>query len=92
MVSQDLVGTSGTLAMPTRGDDGPGEVMLKVNGVREAFLATSAEPLPRGSHVLVVECLPHRKVVVVPWPQPPTGEPLIDPPSTGEPPPGDLLS
>jgi hypothetical protein len=37
----------------TRGDEGPGEVLVKVRGGTEAYLAWSERPLSRGTQVLV---------------------------------------
>jgi hypothetical protein len=44
------IGSRGTLTIATRGKDGPGEV--QVDG-GEAFIAHSAEPLPRGTVVVM---------------------------------------
>jgi membrane protein implicated in regulation of membrane protease activity len=62
-----VIGSVGTVVLPTRGDSGPGEVMLTVRGSKEAFLAWSDEPLPKGTLVLVVEVRGARTVVVEPW-------------------------
>ncbi len=61
------IGCVGTLTVPTRGDRGAGEVLVTVRGSREAFLAWSDEPLPKGSTVLVVAGRGARTVVVEPW-------------------------
>jgi membrane protein implicated in regulation of membrane protease activity len=63
-----VIGCVGTLVLATRGEQGAGEVLLKVRGSREAFLAWSDEPLPKGTKVLVVEDRGARTVVVEPWP------------------------
>jgi hypothetical protein len=62
---QTVVGTSGTLILPTRGPDGPGEVMLRMGGGTEAYLAWSEEPLPRGCEVLVYNSRGDRSVDVL---------------------------
>jgi membrane protein implicated in regulation of membrane protease activity len=62
-----VIGCVGTLVLATRGERGAGEVLLKVRGSREAFLAWSDEPLPKGTKVLVVEVRGARTVVVEPW-------------------------
>ena len=64
------VGRVGTLLVGTRGDQGPGEVLIKIRGGSEAFLAFSDEPLPKGSTVLVVESRGARAVDVTPWTDP----------------------
>ncbi len=62
-----VIGCVGTLIVATRGAHGAGEVMLTVRGSKEAFLARSDEPLPKGTEVLVVEERGARTVVVEPW-------------------------
>jgi membrane protein implicated in regulation of membrane protease activity len=62
-----VIGRVGTLIVATRGDRGTGEVLVTVRGSREAFLAWSDEPLPKGAKVLVVEVRGPRTVVVEPW-------------------------
>jgi membrane protein implicated in regulation of membrane protease activity len=42
-------------------------VLVTVRGSKEAFLAWSDEPLPKGAQVLVVEVRGARTVVVEPW-------------------------
>jgi membrane protein implicated in regulation of membrane protease activity len=63
----DVIGCVGTLIVATRGDRGAGEVLLTLRGCKEAFLAWSDEPLPKGAKVLVVEARGARTVVVEPW-------------------------
>jgi len=64
---QDLVGIIGrvTVAVP---EGRPGEVLLPVRGGTEAFAAWSDEPIPKGLHVVVVECRSPRSVFVTPFP------------------------
>jgi hypothetical protein len=64
------VGRVGTLLVGTRGVGGPGEVLIKIRGGSEAFLAFSDEPLPKGATVLVVESRGARAVDVTPWTDP----------------------
>ena len=66
-VSASVIGCVGILIVPTRGAHGAGEVLVTVRGSREAFLARSDEPLPKGTKVLVVETHGARTVVVEPW-------------------------
>lgn len=54
----------------TRGADGPGEVQLKIRGGTETFIARSADPLPVGAAVIVLDVLGPRTVVVFPWDDP----------------------
>jgi hypothetical protein len=64
---EDLVGIIGrvTLAIP---EGRPGEVLLPVRGGTEAFAAWSDEAIPKGLHVIVVECRSARSVFVTPFP------------------------
>ncbi len=61
------VGRVGVLSVATRGADGPGEVLVKIRGGSEAFLAWSEKPLPRGATVLVIESRGTRAVDVIEW-------------------------
>ncbi|NEB79898.1 hypothetical protein G3I40_32460 [Streptomyces sp. SID14478] len=69
-----VVGCTGKLVVGTRGTGGPGEVLVKVRGGTETFLAYSDEPLQRGAGVLVIESLGSRRVTVIAW-----RDPLLDP-------------
>jgi membrane protein implicated in regulation of membrane protease activity len=61
------VGRTGVLTVGTRGAAGPGEVLVKIRGGSETYLAWSDEPLPRGTSVLVVESRGARALTVVVW-------------------------
>src|SRR5437773_4682921 len=61
------IGTVGVLTVATRGDAGPGEVLIKIRGGSEAFLAWSEKPLPRGATVLVIDSSGARTVDVIEW-------------------------
>jgi membrane protein implicated in regulation of membrane protease activity len=65
-----LIGCIGKLVVATRGSAGPGEVEVSIRGGREALIAWSAEPLPKGTTVLVIESRGHRAVDVSPWTDP----------------------
>lgn len=64
------IGLAGRLTTRTRGADGPGEVEVRIRGGTETFIARSAEPLPRGQTVLVLQTLGPRTVIVAPWADP----------------------
>jgi hypothetical protein len=66
-------GCTGVLVVATRGTGGPGEVLIKIRGGLETFLAWSDTTLPKGTTVLVVDSRGGRTVDVVPWavPEPP---------------------
>ncbi len=70
-----MVGTTGRLILPTRGTDGPGEVMLAMRGGTEAYIAWSEQPLPRGCEVLVWNSRGNRSVDVLQF------ESAADPPN-----------
>lgn len=65
-----LIGCVGKIVVATRGQAGPGEVEVSIRGGREALIAWSAEPLPKGTTVLVIESRGHRAVDVSPWTDP----------------------
>jgi hypothetical protein len=71
-VGRDLsiVGCVGVLTIATRGSAGLGEVLVKVRGGSETYLAWSDEPLPKNATVLVVASRGARTVDVVPWSDP----------------------
>jgi hypothetical protein len=62
-----VIGCTGELIIATRGTAGPGEVLVRIRGGSEAFLAWSEQPLPRGATVLVVESRGIRQVDVIEW-------------------------
>jgi len=64
---ESSIGCVGVLTVATRGDDGPGEVLIKIRGGSEAFLAWSEKPLPKGATVLVIESRGARAVDVIEW-------------------------
>ncbi len=64
---ESSIGRVGVLSVATRGGDGPGEVLIKIRGGSEAFLAWSEKPLPKGATVLVIESRGARAVDVIEW-------------------------
>ena len=64
---ESSIGCVGRLIVATRGGDGPGEVLIKIRGGSEAFLAWSDKPLPKGSTVLVIDSRGARAVDVIEW-------------------------
>ena len=64
------IGCEGVITIATRGDDGPGEVLVKIRGGSETFIAWSPEPLAKGTTVLVIEERGARTVDVSPWTDP----------------------
>jgi hypothetical protein len=69
------IGCIGVIIIATRGSAGPGEVLVKIRGGSEAFIAWSPEPLPKGTTVLVIEERGSRTVDVSAWTDP------LDPPT-----------
>jgi len=65
-----VIGAIGVLTVATRGQGGPGEVLIKIRGGSEAYIAWSPEPLPRGTTVLVIESRGTRAVDVSAWTDP----------------------
>jgi hypothetical protein len=64
---ESSIGSVGVLLVGTRGLAGPGEVLIKIRGGSEAYLAWSDKPLPKGATVLVVESRGARAVDVIEW-------------------------
>ncbi len=73
---ESLIGSIGVLTIGTRGQRGPGEVLVKVRGGSESYIAWSPEPIAKGATVLVIESRGARSVDVSEWTDP-TG-PLLD--------------
>ncbi|MFH9963820.1 hypothetical protein ACH4PR_20945 [Streptomyces mirabilis] len=65
-----VIGCTGELLIGTRGTAGPGEILVRIRGGSETFLAWSQEPLPIGATVLVVESRGCREVDVIRWADP----------------------
>jgi hypothetical protein len=64
---ESSIGRVGVLTVGTRGAGGPGEVLIRIRGGSEAFLAWSETPLPKGATVLVIESRGARAVDVIEW-------------------------
>ena len=64
------IGLAGRITVATRGQDGAGEVELRIRGGTESFIARSMDPLPVGAPVIVLSTLGPRTVVVSPWADP----------------------
>ena len=64
------IGCIGKIIVATRGEAGPGEVLVKIRGGSEAFIAWSREPLPTGTSVLVIDERGARTVEVSAWADP----------------------
>jgi len=60
-------GEVGVLIVGTRGERGPGEVLVKIRGGSETFIAWSEDPLPKDTPVLIIEDRGGRTVDVVKW-------------------------
>ena len=61
------VGRPGTLIVATRGAGGPGEVLVRMKGGTEAYMAWSEQPLAKGTTVLVFNSRGGRTVDVMEW-------------------------
>lgn len=74
------IGCEGVIIVATRGSAGPGEVLIKIRGGSEAFIAWSPEPLAKGTTVLVINERGTRTVDVSPWADPLDQFDTLDPP------------
>jgi hypothetical protein len=61
------IGCVGVLVLGTRGAAGPGEVLVRVRGGRETYLAWSDQPIPKDATVLIIESRGARAVDVIEW-------------------------
>ena len=61
------IGCVGRLTIPTRGSGGPGEVLVRVRGGTESYIAWSEAPLARDATVLVIDSRGARTVDVIEW-------------------------
>jgi hypothetical protein len=64
------IGCVGVLHVATRGSAGPGEVLIKIRGGSETYLAWSDKPLQKGTTVLVIDSRGARAVDVIEWADP----------------------
>lgn len=65
-----VIGCAGVLTVGTRGTTGPGEVLVRIRGGSETYVAWSAEPLSAGTTVLVIFSRGTRQVDVAEWADP----------------------
>jgi hypothetical protein len=65
------IGRVGVLTIGTRGQSGPGEVLIKIRGGSETYIAWSDRPLRKGAAVLVIDSRSARTVDVIEWAGPP---------------------
>ena len=65
-MDSEVVGATGVIVVATRGAAGLGEVLVRVRGGSESYLARSDEPIAKGMNVLVIGHLGGRTVSVVP--------------------------
>lgn len=61
------IGCVGELILGTRGARGPGEVLVRVRGGTETYIAWSEHPLAKGTSVLVIDFRGARAVDVMEW-------------------------
>ena len=67
MRGQALVGKVGVVVTAVHGGDRAGEIRIVVAGIPHHYLAYAAEPIPVGTHVLVIHFRGARQVDVEPW-------------------------
>ena len=70
MEEWSLVGSIGVVTIATRGQAGPGEVLVRVRGGTESYIAWSPEPIRKGATVLVIDSRGARAVDVSEWADP----------------------
>jgi hypothetical protein len=65
-----VVGCTGVMTIGTSGADRPGEVLVRIRGGSESFVAWSDGPLSEGATVLVTDWRGSRQVDVMEWTDP----------------------
>ena len=70
VANSSAIGCIGRIIVATRGEAGPGEVLVQIRGGSEAFIAWSPEPLSKGTTVLVIDERGNRAVDVSAWADP----------------------
>lgn len=65
-MNENLVGSQGTVTVAIRGNDGPGEIEVAVDGGTQAYIAYSDQPIARGVRVVIFETRAGRRVDVSP--------------------------
>jgi hypothetical protein len=78
VVDPEVTGKVGRVIVRVRGPKGPGEVLVRVRGGSEAFIAYSDRVIERDTDVLVVASRGQRAVDVEPWPYGPDGAGQFD--------------
>jgi hypothetical protein len=61
------IGRVGVLMLGTRGPGGPGEVLVRVRGGTETYIAWSEQALAKDATVLIIETRGARAVDVIEW-------------------------
>ena len=61
-----IVGSTGVVVVATRGAAGAGEVLIRLGGGSQTYLAWSEELIEKGTTVLVIGNLGGRTVSVIP--------------------------
>lgn len=62
----EIVGSTGVVVVATRGAAGAGEVLIRLGGGSQTYLARSEEPIEKGTTVLVIGDLGGRTLSVIP--------------------------
>jgi membrane protein implicated in regulation of membrane protease activity len=66
VVTESLIGSQGTVTVAIRGQQGPGEVEVSLDGGTETYIAHSDQPIAKGMTVVIFETRPGRRVDVSP--------------------------
>ncbi len=61
-----MIGTQAVVTLATRGQAGPGEVVVEQGGGTEVYIAWSSDPLPKGTPVVIFGTRGARNVDVEP--------------------------
>ncbi|MGH9106130.1 MAG: NfeD family protein [Acidimicrobiales bacterium] len=66
LLGDDVVGRSGHVSVAIPGPDKPGEVVVRIRGGSEAYIAYSDQPVETGAEVVVVSDRGARTLFVAP--------------------------
>ena len=67
MADSAVVGKVAEVVLRVRGEEGPGEVVATVHGIRETFIAYAETPIDEGRQALVIGVRGPRTVDVIAW-------------------------
>jgi hypothetical protein len=65
-MAESLIGCQGTVTVAIRGQEGPGEIEISLDGGTQTYIAHSDQPIAKGATAVIFETRPGRHVDVSP--------------------------